>query len=193
MSRAIWVRSYLRQARFEEARQQLQRSLRARPSPRTYSTLGVVFYYERRYAEAASALETAIDLDSGVYTYWGNLGTVYRWTPMGQAKAEAALRRAIELGEKQLETVPNDANIRANLAEYWAKLGDQAKADAQIGKLSTDERRRFASRLVVAYELTGQRAKAMELARLAAGDAGLRNAIARDPDLRKLSQETRTR
>lgn len=179
---------YLRQANYELARKQLQRSLRTRPSPRTYSTLGVVFYYERRYAEAASALESAIDLDSGVYTYWGNLGTVYRWMPMAKAKAEAALRRAIELGEKQLETVPNDSNVRANLAEYWAKLGDGKRAREQIDRLTPDERKRFSTRIVLAYELMGERARAMELARAAAADAALSNSIRHDPDLRKLAE-----
>lgn len=49
-------------------------------------------YYQHRFAEAVCALETAIDLNANSYTYWGNLGIYYKWTPGDEGKAAPALR-----------------------------------------------------------------------------------------------------
>ena len=173
----------LQQGRYKDAVEELQISLRIKSNARTYMTLGTTYYYQHRFPEAVSALETAIDLDSNRYYYWGDLGIYYGWTPGHEAKATAALRRAVELGEKQLEVTPKDYDVRANLAEYRARLGDAKRSQAEIDQIPEPARRPRASRLAIAYELNGDRQKAIRLVQSQLRNQASLNQIKDDPDL----------
>jgi len=180
---------YIRQGRYKEAREQLLAALKLEPSARTYNTLGLAYYYDGRLQEAASALEASIDLDSSNYMSWGNSGTVYRHIAGSEAKAKAAFTRAVELGQKGLEVTPNDPRIRANLAEYLVKLGQNTEAMAQIDAISAADRERFLDRVVLVYELTGQRAKAIAAVRSSSLQVSFLQYIKDDPDLAALWQD----
>jgi len=177
---------YLQQGRYQEAIEELQQSIRLKPNPRTYMTLGATYYYQHRFPEAVSALETAIDLDANGYYYWGNLGIYYKWSPGDGGKAAPALLKAIELAEKLLEVTPNDYDIRANLAEYRARLGKAKEALAEIGHIPDRERQARASRLAVVYELTGNRAQAIQFIGSTLTNPASLNQIKDDPDLARL-------
>jgi tetratricopeptide (TPR) repeat protein len=110
---------------------------------------------------------------------------VYRHAETDQTKAESALRRAVELAETVLGTNPDDNNLRANLAEYHAKLGNRQAALAQVERIPAASRPQYAGRIMLAYELTGNRAKAIELLRAVPATTPLHD-IKNDPDLTKL-------
>ncbi len=177
---------YMRQGRYKDAREQLQKTLKIMPSARAYGALMGAYYYEGRFDEAAAAMEAGIDLDSTNYSLYGNLGSAYRWSKGNEGKAEAAFRRAIELGQKALEVTPQDDNIRANLAEYWAKLGQPKKALEQLDQIPVEVRGKYAGRIAVVYELTGQRKKAIETATQLATDTVLLNEMKNEPELKGL-------
>ena len=181
--------AYVRQGRYKEAQDQLLAALKIEPSARTYSTLGIAYYYNGRMQEAASALEAAIDLDSSNYMSWGNLGSVYRHVSGSEAKAKAAFLRAIELGLKGLEVTPNDPRIRANLAEYHSKLGQKREALEQLDAIPPADRERFVDRVVLVYELLGQRDKAIEAVRSSSLQVSFLQYIKDDPDLGALWQD----
>ncbi|HYP05289.1 MAG TPA: tetratricopeptide repeat protein, partial [Bryobacteraceae bacterium] len=120
------------------------------------------------------------------HSYWGNLGIYTKWIPGGEAESSGALTKAVELAEKALEVSPNDYNVRANLAEYCARLGDNRRAMKEIDRIPETARSAHAAQLVIAYELTGRRNEAIQL--IVSGlktDASL-NVIKNDPDLRAL-------
>lgn len=173
---------YRAQGRYSNARAELQTALRITPDARAYSALGVAYYYEHRFQEAASAFEAAIDLDSSSYTSWGHLGMVYKRIPGQAGKVEPALRRAIELGEKSLEVTPKDYYARANLAEYRARLGELKNAQEEIAKIPENLRNLYSSRILLVYELLGMRQKAIDSVRNLKDPAVL-NDIKNDPDL----------
>jgi tetratricopeptide (TPR) repeat protein len=131
-------------------------------------------------------METAVDLDSSRYEYWGNLGIYYKWIPGAGPRITPALRRAIELAEKRLEVTPTDYGIRADLAEYQARLGDSRAAMAEIGRIPEAARQALASRLAIAYELTGNRTKAIELIGPTLTNPASLSQIKDDPDLAPL-------
>lgn len=174
---------YIRQGRYKDARDQLLAALKLEPAARTYSTLGLAYYYDGRLAEAASALEASIDLDSSNYMSWGNLGTIYRHMAGSEIKAKAAFSRAVELGEKGLVVTPNDPRIRANIAEYMAKLGQKQEALSQLDAIAPVDRERFLDRVVLVYELTGDRAKAIAAIRSSSLQVAFLQYIKDDPDL----------
>jgi tetratricopeptide (TPR) repeat protein len=177
---------YMMQGRYPEAVQVLLKSLKVRQNARTYGTLAATYFYQHRFENAAAAMETAVELDSGRYEYWGNLGIYYKWIPGSEPRVIPALQRAIELAGKRLEITPADYEIRADLAEYRARLGDAKGAMAEIGRVPQPARQALASRLAIAYELTGNRSKAIELIRSTLTNPASLTQIKNDPDLAKL-------
>ena len=177
---------YLDTGRYQEAIDVLQKSLGIHPNSNTYGTLAATYFYQHRFQDAASAIETAIDLNSNVYAYWGNAGIYYKWIPGSLTKVAPALQRAIELAQKSLEITPTRYAIRADLAEYRARLGDPRGAMDEISRIPESARQELASRLALAYELTSNRKKAIELIRSSLTNPATLNQIKDDPDLRGL-------
>jgi serine/threonine protein kinase/tetratricopeptide (TPR) repeat protein len=182
----------IREGNFKRAADLISRTLKFDPTTRTYSTLGIAYYYQRRYQEAAAVLNSGIALDPGQYIIWGNLGTVYRHLQGNQQNAQEAFRKAIVLAGQTLQVVKSeDSRTHANLAEYWAKLGDKEKALAEIGLIPPDARGPFMDRIVLVYELAGNRKEAIAAVKsLAPGDAALVY-LKNDPDLESLWRDIR--
>jgi serine/threonine-protein kinase len=174
---------YVVQGKYRQAREEIQTALKLKPSARSFSLLGLANYFERRFPEAASALEASVELDANYYIGWGNLGSAYRWVPGSEAKAKAALNRAVELAQKRLDVTPADHNIRANLAEYKAKLGHAKEAVAEIEQIPPATRGAYWGRIAMAYEIAGQRKLAVETVRAALAGAATLNEIKDEPDL----------
>jgi tetratricopeptide (TPR) repeat protein len=166
-----------------------QKALKIRTSATAYAALGGVLFYQHRFPEAVTAVETAIDLDSNDYRYWGNVGIYYRWAPGNEAKASEALRKAIELATKYAETRKSDYNVRANLAEYRARLEDAKGALAEIDRIPAAARSAYTSRIAIVYELTGQRKQAIELIRANLKSPASLNQIRDNPDFAALWRE----
>jgi tetratricopeptide (TPR) repeat protein len=177
---------YRMHGRYKDAVEEYQQALRIRSSAPTYAALGGAYYYQHRFAEAVSALEAAIDLDSNDYRYWGNLGIYYKWTPGASAKSAPALRKAIELAAKYAETNKSDYSVHANLAEYRARLGDARGALEEIEAIPASARAPFTTRLAIVYELTGRRDRAIQVIRSNMKSPASLNQIKDDPDLAAL-------
>ena len=83
-----------------------------------------------------------------------------------------------------------DYNTHANLAEYWAKLGNKPKALAEINRIAPAARGPFIDRIVLAYELSGERSQAIAAVKsLPPGDP-LLTYIKSDPDLESLRRDS---
>lgn len=177
----------LHQGRYKEAERELRAVLKSKPSARTYAAVARVYAYEHRFADAASASEMALRLDSTRYVYYGNAAINYKWAG-DRVKAAAALQKAIELVSALLEVTPDNYNARADLAEYRARSGDRAGALAEIGRIPEAGRPARASELAVAYELTGHRSEAIRLIAANLKNAASFSMIEDDPDLADLSK-----
>jgi tetratricopeptide (TPR) repeat protein len=174
------------QGRYPEAIEQYQHSLKIKSDARTYAALGTSFFYEHRFQDAVAAAEAAIDLDSNVYFFWGNVGIYYKWTKGSEQKSGPSLQRALELGRKFLETAPSNYEVMADLAEYLARLGNPQEALAQLSKIPAAARKPLASRIALVYELAGRRDEAIQLIKANLTTAASLNQIRDDPDLARL-------
>jgi eukaryotic-like serine/threonine-protein kinase len=174
---------------FRKASDDLVNSLRFEKNVRSYSLLGVTYYYQRRYTEAVDALKSGLELDPNHYTALGNLGIVYQHLPGHEQMAREELQKAIKGGEQALEVTKSEARIHANLAEYWARLGDRQKALAQIGLISKVSRDDLADQLILVYELTGNRRLALQTLQELPPNHYLLPDIRSDPDLVDLWRE----
>jgi eukaryotic-like serine/threonine-protein kinase len=177
---------YLNQGRYRDAIEELQTSLKIKSNAGTYLTLGGAYFYQHRFKEAVAAVETAIDLEPTRYFYWGDLGIYDKWAPGEAAKSVPALKKALEMAGRQLDVTPKDYDIRADLAEYRARLGDTKGALAEIAQIPDAEQQARASRLALAFELTGNRAKAIQLIRTKLANPASLTQIKDDPDLAAL-------
>jgi tetratricopeptide (TPR) repeat protein len=178
--------NYLFQGRYNDALDRLLRSLKSQASDRTYVALGATYYYLHRFPEAVAAVETANDISPERYEHWGNLGAYYKWVKGSEARAIPALRKAAEMAEKRLQVTPNAYTVRADLSEYWARLGEKKKAMAEIERIPKQARKPVAPVIATAYELIGERAAAIDvLCSNITNPVGL-NRIRDDPELQGL-------
>ena len=179
--------------RDDDAAAALQHALQIHPSADVYNNLGAIRYYQGRYQDAVPAFEKSVTLSANSYDNWASLGDAYRWTPGNAEKAKKAYLTAIRLVREELAKTPSDPTLLSSLALYLAKSGDKAAALLELKRVeqghSQDPSVLYGS--AVAFELSGNRAKALEflLAAVKAGQ-GLDD-IKNDPDLVGLRTDPR--
>ena len=120
--------TYLYLGRYQAGIDNLQQSVKLRPSFESYGNLGACYFFMRRYQESADSLEEALKIDPKDWLNWGNLGdTLYR-IPARRSDAVKAYRKAIELAKTRLEVNPKDWGVLAFTADYHAMLGEEREA-----------------------------------------------------------------
>ena len=179
--------------RSDEAIAMLKRSLSIRPSPDGYTTLGTLYFFQGRYSDAVPLMEKAVEMEANNYVYWGNLGDAYRAAPEFKDRATEAYRRAIELAGQQFNASSNTADLHADVAGYYAKLPDRAKAQAEIAQA-----RRLAPlnpnvlfKAAIVYEISGRRDQAIGALDLALQGGYSIDEVRREPDLAELRKDPR--
>jgi eukaryotic-like serine/threonine-protein kinase len=177
------------------AASQFQKALEIRPDAAVYANLGTIQFAQGFYEDSVETFEKALEMPGGAnqYLVWGNLGDACRWAPDKKDRSREAYLRAIQLVEEQLRSTPDNSSLRSSLALYLAKRGDSAKALEELKALEKLSGKDVSSwfRIVVAYEVCGQREKA-----LAALDRALRaglslDEIRGDPELLELRSDAR--
>jgi serine/threonine-protein kinase len=124
--------------RTEEARQMFERSIAIEPSRSALSNLGTLYFDEKRFADAVTMFERALEEDNSRYITWGNLAYAYKFGPAPE-KAEASFRKAVELAEIARKTEPRDWWVLTDLAGYYAMLDDREKGLKLIDQVVAEE------------------------------------------------------
>jgi tetratricopeptide (TPR) repeat protein len=169
-----------------------ERSNAIKRNPDACSNLAFLYYFRGRYADSVTMNEAAIGFGLGInHVHWGNLADAYHFTPGNEAKAAEAYRKAIELAEKELAAAPGDSHLRSSLAGFLAKAGypDRARAEIAEALRLTPGDISVVLKAVLVFELSGERAKALEALREYARLKGPMDEIAKDPFLAKLRQD----
>jgi tetratricopeptide (TPR) repeat protein len=123
--------AYLQVGRYNDSAAAFTRALELQPTAQTYTNLGIAYAYGGKHADAIPMFEKAVELSPSAEQFVGNLGDGYRWG--GQAaKATASDDKAIGLALRELRVNPRNAQVRGNLALYYAKKGDHAGAQRLI-------------------------------------------------------------
>src|SRR6202035_4546776 len=104
-----------------------QKSLGLEQHQVAYSNLGTVYFYLKRYDDAAKMFEKAVELNPNYDLGMGNLADGYRWSGRTQ-EAMATYDKAIGLAYKELQVNPRDATVMQHLAEYYSKKGNSSQA-----------------------------------------------------------------
>jgi serine/threonine-protein kinase len=145
-----------------DAETALKKSLSLNPSYPAYANLGVLYFSEKRYAEAAAMTEKALQLNGEDYRVWENLGADYEW--QGQKdKAAAAYDRELEILEKETKLQSQDSQAQSALGNLYARkhLRDKAilRIRAALALAPTDSH--VLVNVAEAYEMLGDRRQAL--------------------------------
>ena len=179
--------------RRDEAASALQRALAIEPTAGVYNNLGTIRFFQGRYSEAAAAFEKAIEINPTFSLYWASLGDAYRWVPDASAKARQAYSRAVALLAEDVKSKPADPDVRTRLALYLAKQGESEPARQELERWRRLTQKTAAShfRALVAYEIVGDRDRALASldAALKAGYAAIE--VQNEPELIKLRTDPR--
>jgi serine/threonine-protein kinase len=178
---------------FAQAELQILAAVSRKPTGESYSNLGTIYYVQGRFAEAAEAYRKATELSPNDPIVWGNLGDAWRAAGTEREKAADVYRRAIDLGERQLQINAKDPQILLGLALYSAKLGEHRQAAAYLARAGEliPGRATLYYQSAIIQELSGQRELSLRsLAR--ALDLGYpADEAAREPELTALRGDVR--
>jgi tetratricopeptide (TPR) repeat protein len=116
---------------FEAAVLALQKSIDLEPHPKTYSNLGLMYYYLGRLDEAIENHHKAVGLAPNDYLTWSNLGDAL-WIAGNIDEARNTFVSAEELAISALQVNPNDPYIYIDLAWISAMLDKFGDARAFI-------------------------------------------------------------
>lgn len=151
--------------RTSEAIVMYEQAIDIRPSYMGYSNLGTAYSREQSYPKAVSAFKQALEYDDSDWLAWGNLAYVYSWMNGMESQAIETFDHAIELAEASRQQNPRDPYVYSDLALYYAK---QEQAELALERLETavtlsPDSAEILAAAAEAYELIGQREKAIEL------------------------------
>ncbi len=154
--------TFWKMGRMEEAAEYLEKAVSVAPSYWGYSNLATLYFYDKRYADAAQAYEQALAIQDTDYQVWGYMADAYRYAGH-QAKSEAANRKAADLAERVLEAAPEDPVTLARLAAYRAQSNDRVEASRVLDRLIAlqPEKPEILGRIAIAFELNGNRSQAV--------------------------------
>lgn len=131
--------SYLQIGEFSKAENAFNSS--PLPSRWTYMNRGLVYFYRGDYSKAVQDQKRAIELAPQVHASWGFLADAYRFMQGEDDNAKNAYENAIQLAEERLRISPGDWRSVGQLGMYYAYVGRNDEAVAQIQNLlenSTD-------------------------------------------------------
>ena len=178
--------------RTDEAREMFEQSIAIEPSRSALSNLGALYFDDRRFADAASMFERALEEDDSRYLTWGNLGYAYKFGP-APAKAEDYFRKAVELGEKRLEEDSQNLWTMTDIAAYYAMLERREDGLRHLERVvaAQAEEPQLIAHIAETFEDLGERDRALDwVAR--SFDAGISPSRFDDrPTLRELVADPR--
>jgi tetratricopeptide (TPR) repeat protein len=119
----------------DETIKMYKKSLEIEPDYITNSNLAVIYFKERKYKDAARMYEKVVEFNNNDHRIWGYLASSYYWAPGERAKSFEANKRALSLAELQLKINPKDAELFAEMASYYAMLGELNKSKSMLNEL----------------------------------------------------------
>ena len=180
--------------REDEAEAEFKKSLALAPDYVAASNLGVIYYNQKRFAEAAEMTEKALQVNDKDYRLWNNLAIAYEW--LGQPdKARQAFSQELTRLEQIAPLRPDDAEVHANLGAMYSQLRLRDKAKMQLDAalaLSPDDAG-ILGKAGEAYENLGERSLALEYFRKALQKGWTLEDLKMNPDLRSLLSDPNAR
>jgi tetratricopeptide (TPR) repeat protein len=150
---------YVKEARLDEARETLEKSIKldARADPIT--VLGQVYLCQGDFPQAIESYQRAVKLRPDQYDAWGNLALAYRDSGQHSKEAAEAFQKAIALAQQAMKNTPEDPYVVSVLGRYYASVGDEPHAGPLLRKAVAlaPKDPEVVERVAEAYEALGKR------------------------------------
>jgi tetratricopeptide (TPR) repeat protein len=117
----------LQRTRSNEAEVWLKKSIELRPTYFAYSNLGLVYFAQKRWADAVTMLNAALKLSRNDFRVWANLAMSYEWLSQHSQAAEAFREELIRL-EPIARLRPEDSSLQCELGLLYSKQHLRNKA-----------------------------------------------------------------
>jgi tetratricopeptide (TPR) repeat protein len=117
----------LQRTRSDEAEEELKKSIELRPTYFAYSNLGLVYFAQKRWADAVTMLNAALKLSRNDFRVWANLAVAYEWLSQHSQAAEAYREELIRL-EPIARLRPEDSSLQCELGLLYSKQQLRNKA-----------------------------------------------------------------
>lgn len=157
--------TYRKQNRLGEAQKAYEQSLQLNPQEDTMISLGNVLLLEEKIPEAIGMFHRAVQADPSYWFAEGELAEAQYWQSGDSEETKAAFRAAIQKGEEQVKTTPDDPFLISCLAFYQSHLHQDAKALPLVRKslVLAPHDPDVLENAGEAYELLGNRTEAIRL------------------------------
>ncbi len=178
----------------DNAEKALKKSIELDPTFVAFYDLGFLYAERHEFAKSISASQAAIRLNEKSYDAWCNLAAAYEWLNEEQ-QANFARRKAISILEDLIGRNQQDVRAQATLASLYAKVGEgqKAKDKIDISLALAPQNQYVCSQIADAYELLGERDKAIIYLRQAIALGLNRGQLEEDPELQQLLASTKGR
>jgi len=178
------------QEKNEEAIAILKQGVDKAPSSKIYSNLGTIQFYSQQYEESIESFSRAVKLRPSNYLFWANLGDSYFWGKPNSGQHSEAYARSINLLDNLLE-LKDDYDLSLFLALILAKNGDLKRSSKILEKLIPARLPEQHYEKAFAFELIGNRIKALEeMGHALKGNYPL-DGVTSEPFLIELTQDPR--
>lgn len=118
--------------RWDEAKECFEQAISIKPNYRSLCNLGTLYFYENRYTDAAEMYQKALEITDTDYRVWSGLAESYYWIPKKRDESKTIFLKTIAIAEKQLQVNPQDLLLASELASYYARIGNHAKAESYL-------------------------------------------------------------
>ncbi len=175
-----------------KAEECLKKSIALSPSYPAYANLGLLYLQERRFADSAAATEHALQINGNNYLVWNNLLIAYEGAKQTE-KAADARRKIAEIAEQVITVKPRDAMAQATLALMYAydKNAEKAMPRIRTSLALANDDPNVLSTIGEAYELLGDRTRALEYVHRSIQKGYGLEEIKMDPNLQALIADPR--
>jgi serine/threonine-protein kinase len=159
------------------------------------SNLGTLSFYLDNYRDAVRYYEEALAINPDDQNVLANLASVYYWLPNEEQNFKTSVKEALRRAKPLLDEHPDDLSLKAQVANYYAMLGDTTDALVHLKPFlkepwdQVDGRTAFS--VAAAWEEIGERERALVWIRAALEKKYARNAIDRYPGIESLRADPR--
>lgn len=180
--------------RTSEAEAEFKKSLSIAPDYAAASNLGVIYYTQKRYAEAAALTEKALHINDKDYRLWNNLAIAYEWLDQPE-KAREAFHEELTRLEQLAPFRRDDADVQANLGVMYSQLHlrDKSKTHLAAALALSPDNPDTLGKAGEAYENLGDRSLALTYFQKALHKGWTLDDLETNPDLRSLLSDPNAR
>ena len=178
----------------EEAEAELKKSISIQPTYFAYSNLGLLYYQQRRWPDAAAMWNTAVQLNKNDFRVWANLAMAYEWLDQ-RAQADNAYREELARLEPMAKLRPEDAALQCELGALYSRqqLRKKAISAVQAALARAPHDPDVLSCAGESYDRLGDRQQAIRLVKKAVSEGLATRDIEQNPNLRNLVADPKFR